>query len=109
MELSKDICGFLEGKGIGCSVESAGAFEVITACLEDGRTRAVLPVRIMAKDMSEAETQQLELQKTVSVLTERHGSYPLIITEDRWVVQKEMMQKRLISHLEIFFPIYARN
>ena len=109
MELSKDICGFLEGKGIGCSVESAGAFEVITACLEDGRTRAVLPVRIMAKDMSEAETQQLELQKAVSALTGRHGSYPLIITEDRWVVQKEMMQKRLLSHLEIFFPIYARN
>lgn len=109
MELSKDICGFLEGKGIGCSVESAGAFEVITACLEDGRTRAVLPVRIMAKDMSEAEAQQMELQKTVSSLTGRHGSYPLIITEDRWGVQKEMMQKRLLSHLEIFFPIYARN
>ena len=109
MELSKDICGFLKGKGIGCSVESVGAFEVITACLEDGRTRAVLPVRIMARDMSEAETQQMELQKAVSILTGRHGSYPLMITEDRWVVQKEMMQKRLLSHLEIFFPIYARN
>ena len=109
MELSKDICGFLEGKGIGCGVENVGTSEVIIAILKDGSPRAVIPVEINAKDLHEAETQQLELQKAVSALTGRHGSYPLIITEDRWVLQKEMMQKRLLSHLEIFFPIYARN
>lgn len=109
MRLCKDICVFLEGKGIGCSVENVGAFEVISTCLESGQTRAVLPVEIKARDISEAETQQLEMQKTVSVLTVRHGSFPLIITEDRWIVQNDMMKKRLLSHLEIFFPIYARN
>ena len=109
MRLCKDICVFLEGKGIGCSVENVGAFEVISTCLESGQTRAVLPVEIKARDISEAEVQQQEMQKTVSVLTIRDGSYPLIITEDRWIVQNDMMKKRLLSHLEIFFPIYARN
>ena len=109
MELSKDICGFLKGKGIGCSVENVGTSEVIIAILKDGSPRAVIPVEINAKDLHEAERQRQELQKTVSALNERYGAYPLIISEDRWRVQKDMMQKRLLSHLEIFFPIYARN
>lgn len=109
MELSKDICGFLEEKGIRCCVKRIGAFEGITACLRNGNIRAVLPVEIKAKDMSESEAQQKSLQDAVRILTERHGAHPLIITEDRWVVQNDMMKKRLLSHLEIFFPIYARN
>ena len=109
MELSKDICGFLEEKGIRCCVKRIGAFDVITACLRNGNIRAVLPVEIKAKDMSEAEAQQKSLQDAVRILTERHGAYPLIISEDRWVVHNDMMKKRLLSHLEIFFPIYARN
>ncbi len=109
MELSKDICGFLEEKGIRCCVKRIGAFDVITACLRNGNIRAVLPVEIKAKDMSEAEAQQKSLQDAVRILTERHGAYPLIITEDRWVVHNDMMKKRILSHLEIFFPVYARN
>jgi hypothetical protein len=109
MELSKDICGFLKGKGIGCGVENVGTSEVIIAILKDGSPRVVIPVEINAKDLHEAERQRQELQKTVSALNERYGGYPLIISEDRWRVQKDMMQKRLLSHLEIFFPIYARN
>lgn len=109
MELSKDICGFLEEKGIRCCVKRIGAFDVITAFLKNGKSHAVLPVEIKAKGISEAEAQQKSLQDIVRILTERHGAYPLIITEDRWVVQNDMMKKRLLSHLEIFFPIYARN
>lgn len=109
MELSKDICGFLEGEGIGCSTESVGAFEVITARLKSGDIRAVLPVEIKARTPEEAQAQQHELQNAISILTGSHGSYPLIITEDRWTAQNSMMKKRLLSHLEIFFPVYARN
>ena len=38
-----------------------------------------------------------------------NGEYPLIVTEDRWNFQREMMKSRILSHLEVFSPIYARN
>lgn len=109
MELSKDICGFLEEKGIRCCVKRIGAFDVITAFLKNGKSHAVLPVEIKARNLPEAERHQQELIKTICTLTECQGSYPFIVTEDRWKTQNAMMKKRILSHLEIFFPVYARN
>jgi hypothetical protein len=34
---------------------------------------------------------------------------PLILTEDRWNTARGMNQERLLAHMEVFFPIYARN
>ena len=42
------------------------------------------------------------------MMTEETG-YPLIITEDRWIRQREMMEARLLAHLETFSQAYARN
>ena len=37
------------------------------------------------------------------------GYRPIIITEDRWRRQQGMMRARLLAHLEVFTPIFARN
>ena len=42
-------------------------------------------------------------------MAEKTGTPPLVITEDRWALQQEMMQARLLAHIRIFSQIYARN
>ena len=76
---------------------------------EPVQTRIIIPISITAIDVGTAWEQQRQLTKTIDIVSEQHETYPLIITQDRWVTQREMTQKRILSHLEIFFPIYARN
>lgn len=42
-------------------------------------------------------------------ITESLGERPIIITQDRWERQRKMMKARLLAHLGIFTPAYARN
>lgn len=111
MRLNIEICAFLEGHGFSCSGESIEHQEIIIARLQKGRadTRAIIPISLIAQDIDQARIQQEELARIIESLSTRFETYPLIITQDRWDTQREMMQRRLLSHLEIFFPVYARN
>ena len=111
MTLNIEISAFLEEHGFTCSHESVGPLDVITTRLqnESHSVRVIIPVGITARDMDAALAQHNDLRNTIDMVAGQFGTYPLVITEDRWKTQKEMMQKRLLSHLEIFFPIYARN
>lgn len=113
MGLSKDICGFLEGKGIGCFTERVGTSEVVVVRIGTQDTgcmvRVIMPVMVTSGNIAEAERRQVEASEVIRRISERHDAYPLIITEDRWNSQREMMQQRLLAHLEMFFPVYARN
>ena len=40
---------------------------------------------------------------------ESEGIESIVITEDRWRRQGEMMKARLLAHLEVFTSLYARN
>ena len=42
-------------------------------------------------------------------IKETTGEYPLIITEDLWFRKPEMIQARLLAHLDVFYQVYARN
>lgn len=109
MNLAEDILVFLTAEGFGCKIESVCGCDVICVGLKDGRRRLVIPVRITARSQEDAEKQSSGLLELIKRLTEETGRQPLMITEDRWRSQGEMMKERLQAHLEAFFPVYARN
>jgi hypothetical protein len=111
MRLIVEICDFLTEHGFSCSNESIGNMSVIITELqkEPHEKRVIIPVILSATEIDSAQIQQSELRTAIEDISKRHDTYPLIITRDRWQTQREMMHKRILSHLEIFFPIYARN
>lgn len=104
MHLLEDISGFLIGHGIGCCIETTCGLKVISASGQH-----ILPIRVTSTSLSEAEEASETCRAAIAALTGIDGRYPIIITEDRWNRQRKMMETRLLSHLEIFSPIYARN
>ena len=110
MNLLEDVKIFLKDKGFVYSVQMRSGFDVICVTTPDGHhERVILPLEIEAGSPEEA-VRQSEMATDSILLTESYdGMYPLVITRDRWERQREMMEKRLLAHLEVFFPIYARN
>ena len=76
--------------------------------LED-RIGLIVPINICAQSPEEAAKQSEKLKDVIAQHLSETGKYPLIIPEDRWHRQPEMMKSRLLAHLEIFTPVYARN
>ena len=105
MILHEDICRFLKGNGLECSTEEIEGYQVIRS----GNNPAILPVSISETDPDQARTKAEATMRLVRILSKQTGSYPLIITEDRWRSQTDMMQRRLLAHLRIYVQIYARN
>lgn len=105
MILNEDICRFLRGNGLECDIEQIDGYQVIRTAAGP----AVLPVSISETDPDQARTKAEATIRLVRILSRQTGSYPLIITEDRWRLQTDMMQRRLLAHLHIYVQIYARN
>jgi hypothetical protein len=76
--------------------------------LED-RLGLIVPINICAQSPEEAAEQSEKIKDVIAQHLSETGKYPLIIPEDRWHRQQEMMKSRLLAHLEIFTPVYARN
>ena len=72
----------------------------------NGAERIILPVGISTATPAEAQVCAEAIQDFIG---RRCPTYPLIITEDRWHTQRTMMEARLLAHLEVFTPVYARN
>ena len=79
--------------------------EIISVNMDGSEDRLVLPLEISADNMDEA---RVISEHIFSVLT-ASDIYPLIVTQDRWNAHQGMMKARILAHLEIFKPIYARN
>ena len=107
--LAIDIADFLEGSGFHHSFQMRHDMEVI--CLKtsgSGSDRMILPMEISARTPEDAAAMAestSECLRLIQIMEER----PIIITEDRWRKQSGMMKARLLSHLEVFDRIYARN
>ena len=109
MRLIDEISFFLESKGFGCSLFMLDGYEVIgTGPSEDGCGKTIFPIEISASTPHEAEIAGEAAFRCVNSISSHEG-YPLIITEDRWRLQKDMIQSRLLAHLETFTSSYARN
>lgn len=107
--LAEEIAVFLEGKGFECSRQMRDGFDIICAGTADGRVpKVILPLEVSSltpAEAVEASDRALDCLEFMRVIAET----PLIVTEDRWHLQKDMMQKRLLAHLEVFGQAFARN
>ncbi len=104
--LYDDITAFLEGRGIGCMKQVRGGLAVIRT---ENPSRIILPLEISAHTVAEAEERSRKAYATIREIKVHDGTYPLIITEDRWNAQRDMTRSRLLAHLEIFSSAFARN
>ena len=108
--LTDDILAFLEASGFECKVQMRSGLDVIcTHTLRGGHSRVVIPLEINARTQGDAKTQAGIAAMVIEELSCSDCGRPIIITEDRWHSQKEMMQSRVLAHLEVFDQVYARN
>ena len=106
----EEIIDFLKGYGFGYSVQTRNSFDVLRITIPGKQLeRFILPLEIKASSQEEAAAQAEEVWKSIGEILAHHGDYPLIVTQDRWNIRRGMMQKRILAHLEVFSPIYARN
>ena len=107
----REIYDFLSDRGLAVRKAGSGCgYESLSVDLPSGKgTRTILLLGTTASTLETAKTQQEAAQAEISRIYSEAGSYPLIITEDRWYSQNEAMCQRILSHLEIFTQIYARN
>ena len=107
--LIDNIAEFLVENGFELSFQIRHDFDVIVTRTLDGRhTKVILPLEISAGTIEEAESEIENAEYAIRMIT-REAGYPLIITEDRWRSQRQMMEARLLAHLELFSQAYARN
>ena len=107
--LREEIYDFLTANGFRHSAGEVCGMLIIRVEIKDGSQRMILPVEITAMTLEEAEKQSSGLKSSIEEIVRTSGQAPVVITEDRWTAQKEMTGKRVLAHLETFFPIYARN
>ena len=107
---TEEIRNFLKGYGFECIVQVRNSFDVLCIDIPEKQIeRFILPLEIKASSQEEAAVQAEEAWKSIGEVMAHYGDYPLIVTQDRWNIRQEMMQKRILAHLEVFSPIYARN
>ena len=103
--LCRDISAFLESEGFANSVQDMNGIPVISAKSDKGDTRNILPISILSASVQEAEAYSDAMAEWMKGI----DANLIIITEDRWNRQQEMMKARLLAHLERFTSLYARN
>ena len=107
--LADDITRFLEYNGFECSLQMRYDFDVICVKTLDGKmSRTIMPLEIKDHTLEDAIKSSDNAREAVRMMSSHEG-YPLIITEDRWRRQGDMMKARLLAHLELFSQAYARN
>ncbi len=120
--MSCEISEFLRESGFDCVEEPrggvpvlwvempAGASNKVVAKASDGKLsrRCVVPCPVMAGDPHEAQEQARRMDALLKELS-AEAVKPVVITEDRWRRQQGMMRARLLAHLEVFTPMFARN
>ena len=103
--LTEHIAEFLRQHGFECSLRIRKGLEIL--CVEEMQS-CVIPVMIDAVSPVQATENTENLENLLNEL-EPEGITFIVITEDRWRRQQEMMQARLLAHLDVFIPIFARN
>ena len=109
--LSDEIVRFLEQHGFECELLDRMGQEVISVrCggVESSSVICVVPWEVCAASPCEASEQAEHLRQLLQSL-ETDNLETIVITEDRWRTQGDMMRARLLAHLERFTSLYARN
>ena len=107
----KEIAHFLKLNGFERDLLIRKGQEVVfVQCVvgDPSSVRCIVPVSVCAGSLTEAQKQADEMAELLETL-ESEEIEPIVITEDRWRRQGEMMKARLLAHLEMFTSLYARN
>ena len=108
--LIDDILVFLQANGFECTVQIRSRLDVIcTQTLDRKHSRELIPLEISAHSPEEAKVQAETAASVIEDMSSSDCGRPIIITEDRWHSQREMMKARVLAHLEVFDQVYARN
>ena len=108
--LAEEIIHVLECNGSEGHRQTRHGLEFIcTSAVRSGARKCILPLEIKGRDTEEAILESEAAASAAAAVMKEDGEYPLIITEDRWRSRREMMEARLLAHLEVFTQIYARN
>ena len=103
-EFPDSIATFLKDKGF--KVELRNLQGSVLLCVRNNEVEhIILPYPICADTAEGAQAQGEATEKLIESFTQR----PVIIPEDLWKRCPQMMQARLLAHLEYFTQIYARN
>lgn len=106
---TEDIARTLAEAGLKPVVISEAVPYIICPDRKSGGARAILPMNLRAKSIGEADSDARMYNEVLTELTRQTGERPLGVPEDRWRSRNAMMKARLLAHLDIFIPVYARN
>lgn len=104
-----EICQFLHSHGLYIYKVRVGYGYISAKTQLDTGSCPILLMGIVAESQNEAKKQQSGIRSELERLNSEFGTYPLIITEDRWMRQTDATRARILAHLKIFTQIYARN
>lgn len=106
--LAEDIKDFLLQNGFQCEILLRMGQEVLFVHCGEGDARCIVPWPIIAESTEEAHEQAQRMDALLAELSVENHKL-IVVTEDRWRRQQEMMKMRLLAHLEVFIPMFARN
>ena len=109
--LVEDLIAFLRSNGFEYDLLPRMGQEVILVRYgmgESSNLRCVVPFAVCAESLCAAEEQAAHLTTLLNDLDDDMME-AIVITEDRWRSQGDMMRARLLAHLERFTSLYARN
>lgn len=106
---SYEILDFLKSSGFYCESELFYGIEGFSVRSSTGCIRRILLLETSATNQQDAHQLARLATECIENLVQEDNGYPLIISEDRWHTQGEMTRARILAHLEVFNPIYARN
>ena len=107
-KVAEDIKDFLLQNGFQCESLLRMGQDVLFVHCGEGDARSIVPWPIIAESTEEAQEHTQRMDALLTELSAENQKL-IVVAEDRWRRQQEMMQARLLAHLEVFIPMFARN
>ena len=109
VNLIGEISEFLKSNHFHCEHELFYGIEGLSITARTGQRKKILVLGASVPYPQDAYLRAQLAAECTGELRQEDNEYPLIISEDRWHTQGEMMKSRILAHLEVFSPVYARN
>lgn len=107
--LKSQLTAYLDLHGFEFTALTRSGLEVLyVKSLVNSDMKCIVPLSLEATSPFQAENNADALESLLHDLYEE-DIIPIVIAEDRWRLQGNMMRERLLAHLEKFTSLYARN
>lgn len=107
--LKSQLTAFLDLHGFEFTALTRSGLEVLYVKSHvNSDTKCIVPLTLEAMSPLQAEDNAYALESLLHDL-DKDDITPIVIAEDRWRLQGDMIRERLLAHLERFTSLYARN